>query len=224
MNNPLWPDEIRPREKLLQKGATALSDAELLAIFLRTGVSGNSALDLARQLLHQHGSLRALLGANQLAICRTKGVGKVKYAQLQAALEMAQRHLSETLQHRQVFHSAEQTRLFLLSQLRDEQEEVFAVMLLDSQHRMLNFKKLFFGTINAASVYPRVIVKTVLEYNAAALILAHNHPSGVAEPSEADRSITKRIQQSMELVDVSVLDHFVIGDGHCISFAQRGWI
>ncbi len=222
MNITQWPVEQRPRERLLIHGPQVLSDAELLAIFLRTGVKGISALDLANQLLCQFGSLRGLFAAQQAKVCQVKGLGRAKYSQLQAALEMAKRHLSQTMQRSQVFESAHQTRLFLLSELRDEDEEVFAVMLLDSQHRMQAFKKLFFGTINAASVYPRVLVKTALSYNSAAIILAHNHPSGVAEPSMADKHITERIQQAMALVDVAVLDHFVIGDGQCISFAERG--
>lgn len=217
-----WPSQERPREKLLNLGAAALSDAELLAIFLRTGVAGHSAVDLARLLLQDFGSLRALLGAEQKDFCQRKGLGAVKYAQLQAVLEMSKRYFAETLVRSHVFNSAKQTRLYLISQLRDEPNEVFAVLLLDSQHRLIQFKKLFFGTINSASVYPRVIVQHALAVNAAAVILAHNHPSGVAEPSQSDQMITQKIQKAMELIDVSVLDHFVIGDGECVSFAERG--
>ena len=217
-----WPKQERPREKLLSQGTAALSDAELLAIFLRTGVKGLSAVDLARTLINQFGSLRGLFSASKADFCQGKGLGTVKYVQLQAVLEMSKRYLSESLNRTQVFESAQQTRLYLSSQLRDEPNEVFAVLLLDSQHRMITFKKLFFGTINAASVHPRVVVQKALESNAAAIILAHNHPSGIAEPSQADQHITQRIKQAMELIDVSVLDHFVVGDGDCVSFAERG--
>ncbi len=217
-----WPQQERPREKLLSQGVAALSDAELLAIFLRTGIKGSSAVDLARTLIQQFGSLRGLFAASQSEFCQGKGLGVVKYVQLQAVIEMSKRYLSESLNRTQVFESAQQTRLYLSSQLRDEPNEVFAVLLLDSQHRMIAFKKLFFGTINAASVHPRVIVQKALENNAAAMILAHNHPSGVAEPSQADQQITQRIKKAMDLIDVNVLDHFVIGDGECVSFAERG--
>lgn len=222
MKLALWPSQERPREKLLNLGPAALSDAELLAIFLRTGMQGLSAVDLARALIEHFGSLRALFAANQREFCKHKGLGQVKYVQLQAMLELSKRYLSETLSRTKVFESAQQTRQFLTSQLRDEPNEVFAVLFLDSQHRMIVFKKIFFGTINAASVYPRVLVKYALEQNAAAIILAHNHPSGVAQPSQADQHITKRIQQAMGLIDVQVLDHFVVGDGECVSFAERG--
>lgn len=217
-----WPQQERPREKLLSQGVAALSDAELLAIFLRTGIKGSSAVDLARTLIQQFGSLRGLFAASQSEFCQGKGLGVVKYVQLQAVIEMSKRYLSESLNRTQVFESAQQTRLYLSSQLRDEPNEVFAVLLLDSQHRMIAFKKLFFGTINAASVHPRVIVQKALENNAAAMILAHNHPSGVAEPSQADQQITQRIKKAMDLIDVNVLDHFVVGDGECVSFAERG--
>ena len=217
-----WPTQERPREKFLTHGKEALSDAELLAIFLRTGVKGLSAVDLARSLIQQFGSLRGLFSASQDDFCQGKGLGQVKYIQLQAVLEMSKRYLSESLNRTQVFESAQQTRLYLTSQLRDEPNEVFAILLLDSQHRMIAFKKLFFGTINAASVHPRVLVQKALECNAAAIILAHNHPSGIAEPSQADQHITQRIKKAMELIDVSVLDHFVVGDGECVSFAERG--
>jgi len=217
-----WPKQERPREKLLAQGTEALSDAELLAIFLRTGVKGLSVVDLARSLILQFGSLRGLFSASQADFCQGKGLGTVKYIQLQAVLEMSKRYLSESLNRTQVFESAQQTRLYLSSQLRDEPNEVFAILLLDSQHRMIAFKKLFFGTINAASVHPRVLVQKALECNAAAIILAHNHPSGIAEPSQADQHITQRIKKAMELIDVSVLDHFVVGDGECVSFAERG--
>lgn len=217
-----WPLRERPREKLLEKGPQALSDAELLAIFLRTGVAGINAVDLARQLLSRFGGLRALLCAEQQDFCRANGLGPAKYVQLQAVMEMARRYLAETLQREQAFSSVDDTRAFLISRMRDEPNELFAMLLLDSQHRLIAFKPMFQGTIDAASVYPRVLVKTALELNAAAVIVAHNHPSGVAEPSQADKHITHRIIEAMALVDIRVLDHFVIGDGVAVSFAERG--
>ena len=219
-----WPEDERPREKLLQRGASALSDAELLAIFLRTGVAGCNAIELARNLLLQFGSLRALLGAEQAQFCQAHGLGPAKYVQLQAVLEMSNRYLSECLQRGDSLTSPQLVRRYLQAQLRDRPREVFAMLLLDNQHRVLRFCELFFGTIDAASVYPREIVQTVLKHNAAAVILCHNHPSGVAEPSHADRHITERICDALRLIDVRVLDHFVIGDGDPVSFAERGWL
>ena len=222
MNLTKIPQNQRPREKLLTQGAAALTDAELLAIFLRTGARGRNAVELGSALIARFGSLRGLLNADFEACSQVRGLGQVKFAQLQAVIETAKRYFRESMSHDSVFESAEQTRTFLLSQMRDEVNEVFAMLALDSQHRLINFKKLFFGTINAASVYPRVIVQQALSDNAAAIILVHNHPSGVAEPSHADKNITNRICVAMELVDVKVLDHFVIGDGYAVSFAERG--
>lgn len=217
-----WPVQERPREKLLAQGAESLSDAELLAIFLRTGLPGISAVDLARSLLSSYGSLRTLLGANQQDFCQAKGLGQAKYVQLQATLEMARRYFEEQLAKPHAFSSAAEARLFLSAKLRDQVHEVFALLSLDSQHRLIKFRTMFYGTIDSASVYPRVLVKQALEDNAAAVILAHNHPSGIAEPSQADQHITRRIIDAMALVDIKVLDHFVIGDGQTVSFAERG--
>jgi len=219
-----WPENERPREKLLQRGAQALSDAELLAIFLRTGVAGCNAIELARKLLQEFGSLRALLGAEQAHFCQAHGLGPAKYVQLQAVLEMSNRYLHECLQRGDSLTSPQLVKRYLQMQLRDRPREVFAMLLLDNQHRVLQFCELFFGTIDAASVYPREIVQAVLKHNAAAVILCHNHPSGVAEPSHADRHITERICAALRLIDVRVLDHFVIGDGEPVSFAERGWL
>lgn len=219
-----WPDHMRPREKLLSHGAEALADAELLAIFLRTGIKGINVVDLSRSLLSEFGSLYGLLSANQQKFCQFRGLGQSKFVQLQASLEIARRYYTETLAKQSVFENVNQTRKFLFSQLRDEANEVFAVLLLDSQHRLIRFKKVFYGTINCANVYPRVLVKLALEHNAAAILLAHNHPSGVAEPSQADKQITRRIVEAMELVDIKVLDHFVTGAGYGVSFAERGWL
>ena len=221
---PNWPAAERPREKLLTHGAQALSDAELLAIFLRTGVRGRSAVDLARDLLSRFGGLRALLCAEQAEFCRQHGLGTAKYTQLQAVLEMSRRHLAEGLTRGESLTDPDATRHYLLSRMRDYDHEVFACLLLDNRHRVIRYSELFRGTINGASVYPREVVKHVLRHNAAAVILAHNHPSGVAEPSEADRHLTRRLKAALELVEVRVLDHFVIGDGQTVSFAERGWI
>ncbi|GAC12500.1 RadC family protein [Paraglaciecola chathamensis] len=219
-----WPAHERPREKLLTQGPSALSDAELLAIFLRTGIKGLSAVDLARNLLNTFGSLRGLISASQQDFCLAKGLGEAKFVQLQASIELSQRFFAEQLQRETVFNSAQQTKHFLISQLRDEPNEVFGMLLLDSQHQLIKFRKMFFGTIDSASVYPRVLVKQALEDNAAAVILTHNHPSGVAEPSQADEHITARIISAMGLLDIKVLDHLVVGDGVAVSFAERGLI
>lgn len=217
-----WPLHERPREKLLNLGPGSLSDAELLAIFLRTGSKGVSAVDLARQLLNTFGSLRGLIGAQQHDFCLINGVGQAKFVQLQAIVELTQRYFAERLEHQTVFNTAQQTKDYLIAKLRDEPHEVFAMLLLDSQHQLLKFRPMFYGTIDSASVYPRVLVKQALVDNAAAVILAHNHPSGIAEPSQADRQITARIVSAMGLLDIKVLDHLVIGDGVAVSFAERG--
>lgn len=219
-----WPEGERPREKLLQRGSEALSDAELLAIFLRTGLPGRSAVDLAQELLELFGGLRLLLGAEQSRLCEARGLGVAKFAQLQAALEMARRYLRESLDRGEGFTRPALARQFLQGQLRDEDREVFAALFLDNQHRLLSYEPLFYGTINAAAVYPREVVRRGLEHNAAAVIAAHNHPSGVAEPSAADRALTGRLREALALVDIRLLDHLVIGDGECVSLAERGWL
>ena len=212
-----WPVRERPRERLLANGAASLSDAELLAIFLRTGVNGKSAVDLARELLQGFGGLRRLLAAEQATFCKAPGLGPAKYAQLRAVLEMGQRHLSERLTRGQALTSARQSAQYLQSRLRDHPYEVFAALFLDSQHRVLAFEELFRGTIDGASVHPREVVRHALRHNAAALILSHNHPSGTAEPSQADRQITIRLRDALALIDVRVLDHLIVGDGDCCS-------
>ncbi len=217
-----WPVDERPREKLLQKGAEALSDAELLAIFLRTGVKGKSAVDLARDLLDDFGSLKALLSADRQRFCQANGLGMAKYAQLQAVLQMARRHFEETLMQGDVLTSPQETRQFLASQLRGYTYEVFCCLFLDNRHRVLRFEELFRGTIDGAAVYPREVVKQALAHNAAAVIFAHNHPSGLTEPSTADRQITEKLKQALALFDIRVLDHFIIGDGRPYSFAEQG--
>ncbi|HWP94911.1 MAG TPA: DNA repair protein RadC [Gammaproteobacteria bacterium] len=217
-----WPADDRPREKLLMRGPGALSDAELLAVLLRTGVRGQSALDLARALLSEHGGLRGLLAAPAGRLAGTRGLGPAKYAQLQAALELARRHLGERLLRGEPLTDPDATRRYLIARLRDLPHEVFGCLYLDTRHRVLGFEELFRGTLDGASVHPREVVKAALARNAAALILAHNHPSGVAEPSEADRQITRRLREALGLVDIRLLDHFVIGDGCAVSFAERG--
>jgi DNA repair protein RadC len=217
-----WPAAERPREKLLQKGPAALSDAELLAIFLRTGVAGCSAVDLARDLLIRFGGLRQLLEAPHAEFVQAKGLGDAKFAQLQAVLEMARRHLAASLAETDVLASPQMVQRYLQSQLRHRDREVFALLLLDNRHRVLRFDALFEGTLDGAVVYPREVVKTVLAVGAAAVILVHNHPSGVAEPSRADIAITRRLRDALALVDVRVLDHLIVGDGACASLAELG--
>lgn len=217
-----WPDDERPREKLIQRGAAALSDAELLAIFLRVGVPGRSAVDLARDLLKQHGGLRRLLELDQREFCATPGLGPAKYVQLQAVLELARRHLEDTLQRGDAIQSVADTRRYLMARMRHHPHEVFACLFLDNKHRIIQYEELFHGTIDSSSVHPRQVVKRSLHHNAAAVIAAHNHPSGVAEPSHADENITLRLKDALALVDVRLLDHIVIGDGQVVSLAERG--
>lgn len=219
-----WPQNERPREKLLVRGAAALSDAELLAIFLRTGIPGKNAVDMARGLLVQFGSLRSLLKASQADFCAEKGLGQAKYAQLQAVLEMARRHLAEQLSERDALNDPHAARDYLKSRLRDLPHEVFAILFLDTRHRVIAFEELARGSLDGAAVYPREVLKAALRHNAAAVILAHNHPSGVSEPSAADRTLTAQLKIALGAVDVRVLDHLVIGEGTPASFAERGWL
>jgi DNA repair protein RadC len=217
-----WPTAERPREKLLQQGAQALSDAELLAIFLRTGTPGLSAVDLARNLLKRFGNLRALLNADQTSFCAAPGLGSAKFAQLQAVIEMGRRHLAEQLDRGDPMNSPERTINYLRAKLRDYPYEVFAVLYLDNRHRVITYEELFRGTVNGAQVHPREVVRQSLRHNAAAVILSHNHPSGIAEPSQTDQSITQLLCKALALVDVRVLDHIIIGDGEHCSLSQRG--
>ncbi|MGR8979049.1 MAG: RadC family protein [Gammaproteobacteria bacterium] len=219
-----WPSDDRPREKLLTRGAGALTDAELLAIFLRTGTHGKSAVDLARELLIDFGSLKALLNADRERFCQGNGLGDAKYSQLQAVLEMARRHFKEVLQRGDALTSPDATRSFLSAQLRGYSYEVFACLFLDNQHRVITLDELFRGTIDGAAVYPREVAKKALYHNAAAVIFAHNHPSGISEPSQADKLITEKLKQALTLFDIRVLDHFIIGDGQPFSFAEHGLI
>lgn len=217
-----WPEQERPREKLLSKGAESLSDAELLAIFLRTGRQGKTAIDLSRDLLTEFDGLRGIIEANSSTFCQAKGLGLAKYCQIQAAIELGKRYLEENLGKKDVLSSPNDTKDFLLAQLRAYPHEVFACLFLDNRHQIISFDEMFKGTIDGASVYPREVVKQALARNAAAVIFAHNHPSGVAEPSLADKNITRRLQEALKLVDIRVLDHFIIGDNTAVSFAEIG--
>jgi len=217
-----WPEGERPREKLLLQGVKALSDAELLAIFLRTGIAGKSAVDLARDLLRQFGGISALLRADRATFCAVKGLGEAKFTQLQAVLELARRHLSEQLVRETVFNNPETVTDFVRAHLQDYEHEVFLVLFLDNRHRLIVAEELFRGTIDGAAVYPREVVKQALYHNAAALIFAHNHPSGIAEPSSADEQITARLKQALALMDIRLLDHIIVGSEGEVSLAARG--
>ncbi|MGA0023858.1 MAG: RadC family protein [Burkholderiales bacterium] len=217
-----WPLDDRPREKLLAKGPQSLSDAELVAIFLRTGVKGKSAVELARTQLARFGSLSALAGAATASFCAEPGLGPAKYAQLQAALEIARRTLREKLDAGAALSAPQTVRDYLRLMLHGRPHEVFVAVFLDAQHRVVASEELFRGPLTQTSVYPREIVKRALHFNAAAVIFAHNHPSGVAEPSRADEALTAALKQALALVDVRVLDHFIVAGDGALSFAERG--
>jgi DNA repair protein RadC len=219
-----WPADERPREKLLAHGAQSLSDAELLAIFLRVGVAGMSAVDLARALLLRFGSLNGIFAASCADLTAVNGMGNSKYAQLQAIFEMSRRALAEEMQLRDVLSSPNAVRDYLRLKLNALPREVFIVLLLDAQNRVMASEELFAGTLTQTAVYPREVVKLALQHNAAAVIFAHNHPSGVAEPSRADELLTKALKEALALVDVKVLDHFVVAGNSVLSFAERGMI
>jgi DNA repair protein RadC len=217
-----WPRGERPRERLIERGAQALSDAELLAVVLGSGTSGLSSLELARDLLGEFGSLRRLLTAGVQPLLAQRGLGPARYATLMAALELSRRHYCEALRAGPAMNAPAATRQFLTAQLRDRPYEVFCCLHLDNRHRLIHFEEVFRGTIDGASVHPREVVRQALRYNAAALIFAHNHPSGVAEASQADELITRRLRDALALVDIRVLDHLIVGDNSCLSFAERG--
>jgi len=217
-----WPLTERPREKLLERGAQALSDAELLALLLGAGTRGRDAVGLARALISDFGSLRNLLNAEGPRALARRGVGPARYAVMQAALELTRRHFREALRLGPALAAPEVTRTFLLAQLRDRPYEVFCCLFLDNRHRLIAFEELFRGTIDRAGVHPREVLRQTLLHNAAAVIFAHNHPSGVLEPSQADELITRRLREALSLMDVRVLDHFIIGDGQCYSFCEHG--
>ena len=219
-----WPAGERPREKLLARGAAALSDAELLAIFLGSGLRGQDAVATARQLLAAHGPLRTLLERDAPALARLPGLGPARASRLAAALELCARVLAAGLQRGEAMTDPAAAGRYFAQRLRARPHEVFAALFLDSRHRALAFEELFTGTIDGAEVHPREVVRRALAHNAAAVIVGHNHPSGSSEPSAADRAVTARLKQSLALVDVRLLDHFVVGDGAPASMAARGWV
>lgn len=214
-----------PREKLLQNGARSLTDAELLAIFLRTGADGVHVMTLARQLIDEFGSLYQLMTAGKAAFCHIKGIGDAKYAQLNAIAKLGRRFFTcnEVLERFSV-ENADDILNYLKSTLAHREREIFAVVFLDNQHQMLHLSEMFAGTISSVEVHPREIVREALKHNAAALILAHNHPSGISRPSKADRMVTRQIVSACQLLNIRVLDHLVIGHGEYVSFAEKGWI
>lgn len=217
-----WPANERPREKLIELGAGSLSDAELLAIFLRVGVVGKSAVDLARDLLNKFGSLNAIFAASENELSQVHGIGSSKYVQLQAIFEMSRRALNEQLQQRDIYTSPQQVRDYLVLKLGVLTREVFLVMFLDAQNRLNATEELFSGTLTQTSVYPREVVKRAMQHNAASVIFAHNHPSGIAQQSAADELLTSQLKQALALVDVRVLDHFIVAGNQTLSFAERG--
>ena len=219
-----WPEAERPREKLLARGVDVLSDAELLAIFLCTGISGRSAVDIGRDMLSRFGGLRALLRTDLAGFCAVPGLGRVKYAQLQAAYELGRRCLAEGLHRDGPLTSPRAAQEYLRAHLRDRTREVFCCIYLDNRHQVLACDELFQGTIDGATVHPREVVKRALVHNAAAVIAAHNHPSGVAEPSRADENLTRRLKEALALLDIRLLDHLVVGDTECVSLSERGFL
>ena len=217
-----WPASERPREKLIELGADALSDAELLAIFLRVGVVGKSAVDLARDLLTQFGSLNGIFAATEHELSQVHGIGTSKYVQLQAIFEMSRRALSEQLQQQDVLNSPQAVRDYLVLKLGSLTKEVFLVLFLDTQNRLVATEEMFSGSLKSTSVYPREVLKRALHHNAAAVIFAHNHPSGIAQQSQADELLTKQLKQALALVEVQVLDHFIVAGNNTLSFSERG--
>ncbi|HZO23611.1 MAG TPA: DNA repair protein RadC [Steroidobacteraceae bacterium] len=217
-----WPKSERPREKLLEQGPAALSDAELLALLLGSGTRGRSAVDVARTLIADFGSLRELLSADRTRWRGRMGIGPARYATLKAAMELTRRHFREHLRAGSTLNAPDATRRFLIAQLRDRPYEVFCCLFLDNRHRLIAFEEIFRGTIDGASVHPREVIRQTLLHNAASVIIAHNHPSGSLEPSAADEHVTRRLKDALALVDVRVLDHFIVGDGGCFSFAEAG--
>lgn len=219
-----WPSDERPREKLLHRGAAALSDAELLAIFLGSGLRGQDAVATARQLLADHGPLRSLVEREPRRLAELPGLGPARTCRLAAALELGNRVLAADLARGEAMTDPAAAGRYFSQRLRGFAHEVFAVLFLDTRHRALAFEELFRGTIDGAEVHPREIVRRALAHNAAAVIVGHNHPSGSRDPSSADRAVTAQIKQALALVDVRLLDHFVVGDGAAVSMAARGWV
>jgi DNA repair protein RadC len=214
-----WPEDERPRERLLKLGPGALSEAELLAIFLRNGIAGKSAVELGRDLMQRFGGLQRLFAASFEEVAATRGLGPAKYAQLHAVVERARRPLSEPIGERDAMSSPRALRGFLTLSLGNRPHEVFVALFLDAQNRLLGSEELFRGTLTQTSVYPREVVKTALRYNAAGVIFAHNHPSGLAEPSGADELLTQTLKQALSLVEIKTLDHFVVAGTRTVSLA-----
>jgi DNA repair protein RadC len=219
-----WPRTERPREKLLDAGAHTLSDGELLAVLLGSGLRGSSAVEDARRLIQEFGSLRDLLSCDAARCLKQRGIGPARYSVLQAAVELARRHFRETLRIGPVLSSAGAVHAFLLAQLRDHPYEVFCCLYLDKHERLIVFQEMFRGTVDHADLHPREVVREALIRNASYVILAHNHPSGVVKPSRADEISTRRLKEALGLVDVHLVDHLIVGDGPCYSFAEAGWI
>jgi DNA repair protein RadC len=217
-----WPLAERPREKLISNGVKSLSDAELLAIFFRTGTRGKTALDIARELLSEYGGIKKIIGAEPEQLFQKKGIGIAKYAMLRAAIEIGCRYLEEELPTGEALTNSQLTKRMLVNRLQDYAHEVFACLFLDTQNRVICFEELFHGTINEANIYPRELVKRGLKHNAAKVILAHNHPSGNIEPSQADQEVTLLLKRSLDLVSIQVVDHIVIGGSRAFSFAEAG--
>jgi len=216
------PNAARPREKLLSLGPGALADAELLALLLRTGVRGQGVLQMAQSVLDRFGGFAGLLNASDVELRRIKGLGPAKRAELAAVVEMSRRALAQQLEQAPVFDSPSRVKDFVALKLGALAHEVFAVLFLDSQHRLLRLEPMFRGTLTQTSIYPREVVRRAMELNAGAVVLAHNHPSGLAEPSRADEFLTQSLKGALQLVDVRVLDHLVVGQGQVVSFAERG--
>lgn len=223
-NKPFWFHSLAPREKLLIQGAQTLTDHELLALFLRTGFHGVNVMELSVRLLQEFGSIYALMSADYKSFCAKPGLGISKYAQLQAVMELSKRVLHRQIMEVCVLTNPHLTTLYLKHLFSGYEREGFVILFLDNQHRVIQSEEMFSGTINCVDVYPREIVRSALKLNAVALILAHNHPSGFAEPSSADRFLTERVVKACSLLDIRVLDHIVIGQGQSVSFAERGWL
>ena len=217
-----WPESERPREKLLRRGPQALSDAELVALFVRSGTRGRTAVDVARDAIVSSGGLRGLLDLDREDLCRLPGFGPARYVELQACLELGRRHLATRLDRGDPLTTPDETSRFLMAKLRHLPFEVFSCLFLDNRHRVIEFEEMFRGTIDGATVYAREVVRRSLNLNAAAVIFAHNHPSGVAEPSQTDRLLTEQLVDALSMVEVRVLDHLVVGDAECVSFVERG--
>ncbi len=217
-----WPEDERPREKLLKNGAGSLSTADLLAIQIRIGVRGKTVVELSRDLMKKYGSISALINADQKTFCEMPGLGVAKFVQLQAALELARRYMFETIASNDVITNPNQAKDYIVSHLKGRHSEVFACLFLDAQHRAIVFEELFHGTISSASVYPRIVLKQALKHNASGVMLAHNHPSGNSQPSPADKNITKVLKESLAIIDVQVVDHIIVGENDVLSFAERG--